>query len=99
MSLERPEYWLTYLSERGDARPDEVTAIAPESLQRSKLTRDAQVLLVAADCTTTATRTSASSSPPLSPAGYTSNTAATGTTSTSTSTAHSKTSIATPQRC
>ena len=49
MSLEHPEYWLAYLSEGGDARPDEVTAIAPETLQRSKFTRDAQILLAAAE--------------------------------------------------
>ncbi|MCU1394878.1 MAG: hypothetical protein JWM34_3306 [Ilumatobacteraceae bacterium] len=49
MSFEHPEYWMAYLSDGGDARSDEVTVVAPEILQRSAFTRDAQVLLAAAD--------------------------------------------------
>ena len=49
MSLEHPAYWLAYLSDQGDARPDEITAIAPETLRRPLFSSDAQVLLSAAD--------------------------------------------------
>lgn len=49
MSLQHPNYWLAYLFDSVDTRPDEITAIAPEILQRSQFSRDAQVLLAAAD--------------------------------------------------
>ena len=49
MNFEQPGYWMAYLSDGADARSDEVTVIAPEILQRSAFTRDAQILLAAAD--------------------------------------------------
>jgi hypothetical protein len=49
MSLEYPHYWLAYLSDAADVYPDEVTAIAPEILQRSMFSRSTQVLLATAD--------------------------------------------------
>ena len=49
MSLEHPIYWLAYLSDSVETRPDEITAVAPEVLQRSLFGHDAQVVLAAAD--------------------------------------------------
>lgn len=49
MSLEHPNYWLAYLSDSAGTRPDEITAVAPEILQRSLFGHDAQVVLAAAD--------------------------------------------------
>ena len=50
MSVEHPKYWLAYLSDgEGEARDDEITAVAPEILHRSLFGADAQMLLAAAD--------------------------------------------------
>jgi hypothetical protein len=49
MTLEQPTYWLAYLSEAVETGPAEITATAPETLERPKFTRDARVLLAAAD--------------------------------------------------
>jgi hypothetical protein len=50
MSVEHPKYWLAYLSDgEGEARDDEITAVAPEILHRSLFGTDAQTLLAAAD--------------------------------------------------
>jgi hypothetical protein len=42
-------YWLAYISEDVETGPAEVTAIAPEVLPRPRFTRDATVVLAAAD--------------------------------------------------
>jgi hypothetical protein len=49
MSLDQPRYWLAYISEDVETGPAEVTAIAPEVLPRPGFTRDARVVLAAAD--------------------------------------------------
>jgi hypothetical protein len=49
MSAQHPKYWLAYLSESPKNRPNEITTTAPEILHRPRFTRDAQVLLAAAD--------------------------------------------------
>lgn len=49
MSARHPTYWLAYLSEETERGSNEITAIAPEILDRPRFTRDAQVVLAAAD--------------------------------------------------
>ena len=49
MSAQHPKYWLAYLSESPKNRPNEITTTAPEILDRPRFSRDAQVLLAAAD--------------------------------------------------
>ena len=49
MSLQQPTYWLAYLAEATETGPAEITATAPEILDRPRFTRDARVLLAAAD--------------------------------------------------
>ncbi len=49
MSAHHPKYWLAYLSESTENRPSEITTTAPEILDRPRFSRDAQVLLAAAD--------------------------------------------------
>ncbi len=50
MSIEHPNYWLAYLSDgQGEARDDEIVAVAPEILDRRLFCSDAQMLLSAAD--------------------------------------------------
>lgn len=49
MSAQHPKYWLAYLSESTETSPDEITTTAPEILDRPRFSRDAQVLLAAAD--------------------------------------------------
>ena len=49
MSAQHPKYWLAYLSESPENRPNEITTTAPEILHRPRFTHDAQVLLAAAD--------------------------------------------------
>lgn len=49
MSVHQPSYWLTYLSEATERGSDEITAIAPGILDRSRFTADTQILLAAAD--------------------------------------------------
>jgi hypothetical protein len=49
MSARHPTYWLAYLSEETERGSNEITAIAPETLDRPRFTRDAQVVLAAAD--------------------------------------------------
>ncbi len=48
MSAPHPTYWLAYLSEETERGSNEITAIAPEILDRPRFTRDAQVVLAAA---------------------------------------------------
>lgn len=47
MTLERPDYWLAYVSAEDD-RTTEITATAPCCLDRPRFSRDARVLLAAA---------------------------------------------------
>ena len=54
MTLEHPTYWLAYLAETVDPGPPEITATAPCILDRPRFTRDARVLLAAADAFHTA---------------------------------------------
>jgi len=49
MSAQHPKYWLAYLSEEAKNGSNEITATAPEILDRPRFNRDAQVLLAAAD--------------------------------------------------
>jgi hypothetical protein len=49
MSAQNPKYWLAYLAESPKNRPSEITTTAPEILDRPRFSRDAQVLLAAAD--------------------------------------------------
>jgi hypothetical protein len=49
MSALHPNYWLAYLSESPDNCPNEITTTAPEILDRPRFSRNAQVLLAAAD--------------------------------------------------
>lgn len=49
MSARHPSYWLAYISEATEDGPDEITATAPEVLDRPRFSRDAQVLVAAAD--------------------------------------------------
>ncbi len=49
MSAQHPKYWLAYLSESPENRPNEITTTAPEILDRPRFSQDAQVLLAAAD--------------------------------------------------
>jgi hypothetical protein len=49
MSAQHPKYWLAYLSESTEKGSNEITTTAPEILDRPRFSRDAQVLLAAAD--------------------------------------------------
>jgi hypothetical protein len=49
MTIEQPTYWLAYISEATETGPMEITATAPGILDRPPFTRDARVLLAAAD--------------------------------------------------
>lgn len=49
MSAQHPKYWLAYLSEATENGSNEITAIAPEILDRPQVSLDARVLLAAAD--------------------------------------------------
>jgi hypothetical protein len=49
MSAQHPRYWLAYLSESTETGSNEITTTAPEILDRPRFSRDAQVLLAAAD--------------------------------------------------
>jgi hypothetical protein len=49
MSAQHPRYWLAYLSEATETGSNEITTTAPEILDRPRFSRDAQVLLAAAD--------------------------------------------------
>lgn len=49
MNAEHPSYWLTYISEQTETGPDEITAIAPEILDRPRMSSDVRMLLAAAD--------------------------------------------------
>ena len=42
MSAQHPKYWLAYLSESPENRPNEITTTAPEILDRPRFSRDAQ---------------------------------------------------------
>lgn len=48
MTLERPDYWLVYLSD-GDDRAGEITATAPCVVDRPRFSRDTQLFLAAVD--------------------------------------------------
>jgi hypothetical protein len=49
MSLHQPTYWLAYLVDATETGAAEITATAPEILDRPRFTHDARVLLAAAD--------------------------------------------------
>lgn len=49
MSAQHPDYWLAYMSDGDHVRPGEVTAVAPEILDRPRFGTDAQRLLAVAD--------------------------------------------------
>lgn len=49
MNAEHPSYWLTYISEQTETGPDEITAIAPEILDRPRMSSDVRMVLAAAD--------------------------------------------------
>jgi hypothetical protein len=48
VTIEQPDYWLAYLSDRDDCA-NEITAIAPCLLDRLRFSRDACAVLAAAD--------------------------------------------------
>lgn len=49
MSAHHPTYWLAYISEAVENGPAEITATAPEILDRPRFSQDVRVLLAAAD--------------------------------------------------
>ncbi len=49
MNAEHPSYWLIYISEQTETGPEEITAIAPEILDRPRMSSDVRMLLAAAD--------------------------------------------------
>lgn len=49
VNAQRPTFWLTYISEQTEIAPNEITAIAPEILDRPRLSGNVRMLLAATD--------------------------------------------------
>ena len=49
MNVEQPDYWLAYVGEDAMDGAGEITATAPTILDRTRLSRDARIVLAAAD--------------------------------------------------